>query len=470
MIWNWWRERRIVFAAVVLFLLGSVLRVWKYWEFPVAGETQDEVAWSLLGSSLLQTGQPVSWSYFQGYQVLKIVNQGFGEVRLVAPALDHPPLFSLIPGTALTLLGKSWEAWPSMKVVRFPMVVLSLMNMALFFFWMHRTNLSRYGKFVAAMLFATIPSFVFLSRLVVSENLLVTWMLLLLIGSTVQKHWKPWYWCVLLLAVPLTKISGGAIGAAVVGWLWMERRERGREFWWALAGLTGGFFLWMLYAAAFDLSLFWHVQMQQSQRDTGFLTLFTSQLFAPTLVEKVFADYWITLGWMTSLAWIAVKGADKKWSSMDRLVAYLFVAQFAFMALSVGEHTVHGWYRIPFLPLFAYFFGSLWQIIADKRSWFGAGVMFLMLSFVWRLSLWMSFGKEMYHWQNTLNRVWLLVVGSFVGIETLHISEKYQRWIWHSVVGSLTALLVVAHVITVINMNQDRYWQDELYLEQGLRP
>lgn len=468
--WRGKKERLAVLVVVGSFLLGSFLRAWQYWAFPVAGETQDEVAWSLLGSSLLQTGQPVSWSYFKGYTVLKIVDQGFGEVKLVAPALDHPPLFSLLPGSILTILGKSWEAWPSMKVIRFPVVLLSLLNLGLFYYWLFRTNLASSGKVLAALIFTTAPSFVFLSRLVVSENLLVTWVLCIVIASNVKRRWKSWFWGLLLFVLPLTKISGGAIGAAVVGWLWMERDTRGKEFWWALAGLAGGFLGWMVYAAAFDISLFWHVQLQQSQRDTGFLTLFSSQFFAPTLVEKVFSDFWISLGWFAGFAWVAQQVIGAKISKTDRLILYLFLAQLAFIALSVGEHTVHGWYRIPFLPLFAYFFGALWQSIHDRRSWLGMAFSFLLISFVWRLGLWTVLGTEMYAWQNVLNRVWLLIAGAVAGVETLKVSARTERFIWGAVIGFVGVLLLITHGVIITSITQDTYWQDELYLEQGLRP
>lgn len=463
-----WRVSMVGLIAV--FLLACMLRLYQYWDFPVAGETQDEMAWSFLGASLLQTGRPVSWSYFSGYEVLEVARDGEAgaEFRLVAPALDHPPLFSFIPGGALTILQKQWSVLPSIKVVRFPVIILGCINVAMFLWWIRRSSLLPSGQMTAAVLFATIPSFVWLSRLVVSENLLVFELLALLVLST-WKRAPRWLWGILLASLPLTKMSGLAIGGALVAWGWTQRQEHPRRFFWMVAGLAGGMMLWLLYAALFDLSLFWQIQLQQSQRDTGFLTLFTAQFWAPTLVEKVSADPWITLGWVAGFMWLAQRWFQKQWSSEQRLVALLFLAQCAFIAGSVGEHTVHGWYRIVFFPLFAYFYGAIFQEIMERRSWLGLAAISFVLGPVWRMSLFSLIGSTIFEWQNMLSRLSLGISGLFVGADVFPLPARFTKQIFPFIVVIGMLLVILAQSITVLTWTQEKYWQDELYLEQGLR-
>ena len=55
------------FILIVL-CLAFTLRIYQYYEFPVYGETADELAWSYLGSSLIEERVPGSWSHFDVYK------------------------------------------------------------------------------------------------------------------------------------------------------------------------------------------------------------------------------------------------------------------------------------------------------------------------------------------------------------------------------------------------------------------
>lgn len=125
-------EKKIeLFLLSLILLLAFGARLIHYDQFPVYGETQDEVAWTWLGSSLLKEGVPSAWSKFsayEGFEYKRIV--GFGS--LVRPFLDHPPLFSLIPGF-VHLATSEWSQIPSVRVIRFPMIFLGTLNVFLLF-------------------------------------------------------------------------------------------------------------------------------------------------------------------------------------------------------------------------------------------------------------------------------------------------------------------------------------------------
>jgi hypothetical protein len=440
---NWWA------LFIGLALLGSFLRVWKYWEFPIAGETQDEAAWTMLGSSLLQTGRPASWSYFSGYETLALIERGEDKFRLVQPALDHPPLFSLFPGAAQTAAGGDWQELPSIKLVRFPVVILAIFNLGLFARWIYRVSvdrLSTVGKLAALGIFATAPSNVWLSRLIVSENLIVTAILLLLIAAERWGKLDRWLAAAALLMLPLTKISGLAVSAAAV---WSEallERDRWR---WTLFAALGGLALLVLYVSAIDLPLFLTVQAQQAARETGWLTLFSSQLWAPTMIDKVTGDVWETLGFIAAFAWLLVPTKDKN----DRRLGYVFLAQLAFILLSVGEHTFHGWYRIVLLPIFAYALGFWIDRVWQNRSSVGLALGWILALPVIRLGLLSWLGSAMYVWQGSGSKIGLLLAGANLLAEPL--PAKTREKIWRGLSLLLVLLVLSSNILAVIG------WRDQ---------
>lgn len=456
-------------ALGVLFLLGSLLRLWNYWYFPVGGETQDEVAWSLLGSSLVQTGKPVSWSYFAGYEK-------FGELRasddavfpLVAPVLDHPPLFALLPGMTLTLLGEAWNVIPSLKVVRLPVVLLSVVNLALFFYWQKRRKITENEKVVALILFATLPAVVFLSRMVVAENLLVTGLLAGMILQTFQKgNWRRWAWFLLLALFPMTKVAGIPLALGFVTSFWVHRAQKeNKKLWlWALAGLSMGVFSWFVFSASYDWGLFIQVQTQQAQRDTGLLTLLSSQIMSMVLVEKVFVDPWLFISWASACIWFSQKRMDQESQS----ISLIFLAQVAFLFLSVGEHTVHGWYRIPLWPLFTVMIAQWFTRIGKDASWFSFTWLWLILGALVRLCLFPVLGSQIYEWQALLGKIWLSFAGFFVFCGVASISKETEMRTWKGIVITSLILLIVLHTAIIVNIKHKDYWQDALYWEQGIR-
>ena len=149
--------------------LAFTLRIYQYYEFPVYGETADELAWTYLGSSLIEERVPGSWSHFATYEKNKAVILKRENATLVQPALDNPPLFGLIPGLAHRFQGH-WINQPSVKVIRFPMIFLGIFNIWLLFLYLNKTNFSQLANKLIILIFAIAPSFVFASRIQVHIN------------------------------------------------------------------------------------------------------------------------------------------------------------------------------------------------------------------------------------------------------------------------------------------------------------
>ncbi len=128
----WFKKHLIILSIVFVTFLAFILRFHNYAQFPAHDATADEKAWTWLGASLLTEGQPTSWSLFKSYAD-KYVYQYLGDdITLVRPALDHPPLFSFIPGVFHLMSGQNVYNIPSQVAIRFPMILIGTFNV--FFF------------------------------------------------------------------------------------------------------------------------------------------------------------------------------------------------------------------------------------------------------------------------------------------------------------------------------------------------
>jgi hypothetical protein len=366
--------------------------------------------------------------------------------------------------------------------MRLPLVGLGILNVALFVWWLRRLKVLGIWLLTSSLIFATAPTFVLLSRLVVAENLLVTWIILWLIAATTNSPRLKWLRYLALVAAPITKISGVALNAAAVA------ADIGQRRWSQLRqdvlATVGGIGLLLLYAARFDLGLFVRIQAEQSQRDVGLLTFFTTQLWSPTLVERLFGDVWVTMGWLVLIGFIGsatvwLPTLKKNFTERGQIaatewmppVALLAVAQLAFILLSVGEHTIHGWYRIVFFPLFAFIFG--WAIDAAwrRRNWLIASLVILLIVLPEiRLALIYVWGFASFTWWPILLKLGGLVAAGMTGLAVLPMAEQWQRRWAYGVVIAIMAVVVTCHVAVILTIQPVRYWQDAFYLETGLRP
>lgn len=456
-------------VCIEIFVLGCILRAYHFAQFPIFGETRDEIAWTMLGASWLQTGEPQSWSYFPPYKDFRDVWLHDTEYRLVKPAVDHPPLFSFIPGSMSTLRGTAWDTLPSVKAIRAPMILLSFVNLGLFLVvawkWLGRSV----AAVAAMLLFAAVPSWVLLQRLVVSENLMLTWILLLLLAfAWSEKRWATFLGGVSLWALPLTKFSGAAVVVAtLVSQGKTNWRARGR-WWWAAAVL--GVASVLAYFWLVDWRLFIEVQSVQAGRDTGFLTLFSTQIWAPTLIRHHFGDPWIILG-LVSTAFCVTVGSAKTIGFRVNEQAWtvfraLFLAQMAFILMSVGEQTTHGWYRIVLFPFFALSLGACAGVLWRSRSLWGLSILWIVMSLSIRQALWFTMGPALYEWQSALSKMWLAGAGGLVSAE-IWLTPARKRWIFTFGSLLLIGIVLLSSISTFWNISNELYWKDGQYIERG---
>jgi len=442
------------FLFILIILLAFFLRFFNYSYFPIGGETADESAWAFLGASIIEEGQPTSWSYFKPYSDNNYIYQSReGLAPFVRPALDHPPLFSLLPGFAHSLKN-NWDSFPSIKLIRFPMIFLGTINVALLFILADKYFKKKRWVYLTGLIYATAPSFVFSSRLVVAENLLVTWTLLALILLRPEK-WKFRYVLLLLvgaLAV-LTKVSGIVIPISIFayGLAIKDKKAIMAGVW----GLIAGILLFALWGAFFNWQLFVDIMMGQSARDIGLATLHHRFFLHPGIIEKIFFDGWIIFGLIASF--ISLYKNKKTFLALNTFIIFNLL----FILATSGENTYHGWYDYMLYPLFVAAIVDNLKRIFKKDNYKIFGLMWIMLLPLFRVASVHGGWSEQV---SSLGFRVVMVLG-FVPYGLSLIAPKVSKKHINIFMWILFGILILTNIYVITVFTQENYWE----MDSGFR-
>jgi len=434
---------------LVILIVGLSLRSYRYAEFPIAGETADEVAWTMLGASIIQEGQPTSWSYFGSYKDFIYQDNGEGKAPWVRPTVDHPPLFSLIPGFLHTFKN-SWDQIPSMKLIRFPLVIIGTLNVLLLYLVAQKIFREKKIVYLATLIYAVVPTFVLSSRLVVAENLLTTWMLLAIYLVKSKLKYRNLFLILVSIAAILSKVSGLIIPLGIILYGWQSQSKKILTS--GLVGFLLGEGSYLFYGALLNWQLFLEVNLSQAGRDLGLATL-TNRLFLhPTIVAKTFFDGWIILGLLAVVAWFLVE--PKKYL----IIKIYTVLWLAFIAATAGEQTFHGWYDYPLYPLLA--LSAAWFIhylITRKMYWLVWLSWLLVLPTI-RLALVFS---------NQYINVSNLIMRGIMGLGALPLGFSFikkEKLAQKSMIV-LGGVLLVAAIVVTLTINDRSYWEMDTFFK-----
>ncbi len=427
---------------------GFLLRFNDYYLFPVFGETADEGAWTHLGASLIQERWPASWSYFPAYQNGYVYQTGVYDAPIVRPVFDHPPLFSLLPGLAHSLKNH-WLDLPSAKLIRLPMVLVGAVNVGLFWLLAAKFFKKNIWAILATLLFMTIPTLIFGSRLVVAENLLVTWLILsfwALLNLDKKWSWQVIFW--VGAASVLTKAAGLVIPLSVLAVAFMERNWR--LFRVSFFSLVLGISLFIIYGAIYDFSLFLQLLAAQSNRDLGLVTLQNRLFLHPTVIRHLLFDGWKILGLFAAI--LLFGREDKKYLFLK--IALLL--NLVFILFTVGATTFHGWYDYLLWPLLIISLVELIKLILEKNLFLLAGLQWLLLLPLFNLVS----GLELSLWQ-------LRGVISLGFVPVLFQSLNFKKLAKLTYILIL-GLLIITNVIVTLTFDQQSYWDQAEFFEENM--
>lgn len=344
---HWQRWEAVALGAITA--VGLLLRVHDLTAAPLFLDNLDELQFAWAGMGLLLHGDAYTWSYFGAYPA-HIALHIFGiTVPMVHQWMDHPPLFSLLVGGWVVLLGDRNLDQVTAAQVRVIPVLASTATLPLTAVFA-RPLLGRWPALIAAALLATAPAAVLLGREAEPESVQAVLLLGVLIASWRLVHGTvhPRRWlivaCACAFLAPGMKISGLAVGAIAIVILLAEREFR--AFWWVVAATVAGILVYPLYGALVNWHLFLEIVLSQNQNRQNLLTIFNF-IAAPTGVNRSLHDGWWLLGWIGLVVLAVVGGRRGGWFLVWPAVAYALVI----LVLAGSAQTAqYGWYKVIVYP------------------------------------------------------------------------------------------------------------------------
>lgn len=397
-----------------IFALALFLRAYGIERLPFRYETTDEYHYMWVGLTLLHTGHAMSWSELGVYEPIGAL---YGRTtwdglawRIVTPALDHPPLYSLVagvfaqlagatPGQATFTGGRTHAMWHiNLRRAR----LCNLLLFALTFFLMF--DLGRrvfgFGPACLAMLFYATSSHVVLhNRLLVTESLSTPLLLLnlcllqrYLAGECRERLFGAGTVLACVAAVLIKLVA--ACQAGVILFLLLVTGRR-REVIYPIVGVILGAALYLAYGAWQGWAVFWAVLHAQGARFFG-LDAIIRMIVTPMLVHTADFSYPLFLGWVACFIFTmrGIHGPERledgTWVAGTQLdVApllaspLLYLLWFSFFA---AVPVIFGWHLLPFYPFLclglAALLAAIWQR-ADRLGF--AVIMSLLLPYVFHL-------------------------------------------------------------------------------------
>lgn len=346
------------FFCVLITILGALLRIHNYDTLPPDNWTADEYAFAWSGMSLIQDHVPTAWSWLTPTDDFPTVywEDKSSRYRIVTPWFDHPPLYSLIIGMTAMLGGAKEFFDCTLTVMRIPSLLMGIASVILFYILCKKlfdTNVA----VISSLIFATNPNTVFLSRLAISENLiLVLSLVVTLLFYEYYKTSKSIYLyssAILAGITPLVKVTGIFLVCFLIVLLIYQKK-------WIeslivlLIGVVG-FSLYYLYGWIYDFEFFKKILEEQTNRFTDFGIL--KYLILPTVF---FEDGWLCFSWLTLIPILRLREKIK-----SQVIALPILIYSLLLISSGAQSHFFAWYNIPFYP---FLFLSLGLFLDDFRK------------------------------------------------------------------------------------------------------
>jgi 4-amino-4-deoxy-L-arabinose transferase-like glycosyltransferase len=336
-----------VVAVVAVTGLALLLRLHGLASAPLFTDDLDEIQFAWAGLNLIQHGDPITWSYYPGYPAYEAFTAFGVTVPVVHHWMDHPPLYSLIIGGWVWLLGARDMTGFDVVEVRLVPVACSTLTVPLVYLLGRRFIGG--AAMLGALLLATAPAAVLFGRVAEPESaqavlLLVALLLTLRVldGRAGAVTVAALLLCV--VAAPLMKVSGIAVGGICAVIL----AACGR---WKLAGIVAagaalGVLAFAVYGAVVDWRQFVRTWEVQASNRSGVLSAFDF-VTAPSGLNRRLRDGWWLLGWI-GLGLLAARRLGRR----ELFLVWPAAAYAATMLVLAGEKEVeqYGWYRVIVYP------------------------------------------------------------------------------------------------------------------------
>jgi len=328
--------------------LALLLRLHGLAGAPLFTDDLDEIQFAWAGLNLIQHGDAITWSYYPGYPGYEAFNAFGVTVPIVHHWMDHPPLYSLLIGGWVWLLGARDMTGFDAVEVRLVPVVCSTLTVPLGYL-LGRRFIGAGASMVGALLLATAPAAVLLGRVAEPESAQAVLLLVALLLTLRALDGRAGAGTVIVLLVcvvvaPLMKVSGIAIGGICAVILAASGR-------WRLAGMLAaggalGLALFVVYGAVVDWGQFVRTWEVQASNRSGVMSAFDF-VTAPAGLNRRLRDGWWLVGWI-GMGLLAARRLGRR----ELFLVWPAAAYALTMLVLAGEKEVeqYGWYRVIVYP------------------------------------------------------------------------------------------------------------------------
>lgn len=355
-------------------------------------EILDEFDFVWVGKSFLQAGVPVGWSDFGAYRdennrplrgkisgfvmeesgkkityrdvfkqhfpvvSVETVDYGLGDryINFVAPYFDHPLLAAVIYG--LGAKGDSIrDVFPS-DFRKTSIFLASLTGILIFVLAYQMFGL--WPALISFFVYGTVPSFVFVSRLALAENVMIPLFLISLFFANLYQFQSRKIFLFLsgLFAglTALAKMPGWFIVLAIAFYLWNQKKRR-ELYWFLVPALTVGL-LYPVYGLIVAPKLYLQIVLSQAGRGFSAALNLLEQIVRPTF-NNWFTDGWWTGSWLISFIYLFKFRKERK----KKLLSISFT--FLILTTLLMSSANYPWYFISAIPFLSIFVGVFfWDI------------------------------------------------------------------------------------------------------------
>jgi len=352
-----------IIALILVVLLSLRLRLDKYSQIPIPGQSVDEYSYSWVGLSLLTTGMPIGNSGISGYenQINKYINiDRYMEVissdpfAINFPWMDHPPLMGLITGSFAKLKGAISFEDTSTVFIRKPVIYLSTLSVILVivYCWL---NFSYVTALFAGLAYGTTPLVVLSGRMIQAENGIIPCLLLVMIALSLYLKNKRDYWLIIAAIfsgiATLFKLTGVMCYLLTFFTLLNHYRKfKGnfvKDYLFYLFISLPISFLFVIYGLSYGAQNFVNIFFSNSNRFYGIgpdaiLELIRNQRLTH---RKFLPETPLIFGWLSFFIFLY---KNPKFNSI-KIPVYAIVS-YLIIYLLFGSQP-YGWYTFPFWPL-----------------------------------------------------------------------------------------------------------------------
>jgi hypothetical protein len=352
------QPRTLLLLAWLIFAAALGLRSYNIGQYPPRHATDDEFHYLWAGLNFWESGQPMAWSGLAGSNLLGVASIDQMGYFIVAPALDHPPLFTLTIGALAKLtnphrivqltrernLVTIWDV----DLARARLFMLPLFAAS---FWLLFAIVR--PVFPPATTLLTLFIYGFMShavtqgRLILADNLSTVWLLasvyFLQSWQLGRRSYRVMAAGVILTtaAAILTKVPAACQVPVLIAYLFYIKRPR--EIWTVVAGFLLGALLYFGWISWFGLDGFLRIMAAQAARFRGF-NAFQLVSGVPRLLDQVDFNGVIIAAWFCAIVQVM-----RPRTSPLMLIVPVYMLAFTFFAGDV----MFGWYSLSLFPWLA---------------------------------------------------------------------------------------------------------------------